>query len=105
MSVTVVAFTSTQALGAFGVVFGLVLLLGAKRIADFFAAIQVAEAKFVERRLPARGKETISIWLRVGTGDDAESKVYRYGVIILLGCIALVAGIAALLGAWSDASF
>lgn len=91
-----------QALGIVGMVFGIVLLVLCRRVADLFAALQRAQADVTERAVPRRGREIASIWLRVGTGDDAASKAYRYGIVALIGLASFLTGLAALLGAWGS---
>lgn len=98
---SLLALTDRQWMGVGGMVFGLLLLFNFRRIADVFATLQRAEADVVEQATPKRAREVVSIWMRVGTGDDIPSKAYRYGGIIFLGLIGFFAGLAALLGAWA----
>ena len=93
--------TDYQWLGIGGMVFGLLIIINCRRIADLFAASQRAEADRVERVMPKRGREIVSIWMRRGTGDDLESRLLRYSVTVGFGLIAFFVGLAALLGAWA----
>jgi len=95
------AMTDYQWLGIGGMVFGLLIIFNCRRIADLFAAIERAEADRVERVMPKRGREIVSIWMRRGTGDDLESRLLRYSVTVGFGLIAFFVGLAALLGAWA----
>ena len=96
------AMTDFQWLGIGGMVFGVLIIFSCRRIADFFAALDRAEADAVERLLPKRGnvREIISIWMRRGTSDSLEDRLLRYGVAVFFGLIAFFVGLAALLGAW-----
>ncbi|MDA0185392.1 hypothetical protein OJ997_34115 [Solirubrobacter phytolaccae] len=98
---SVFALTDYQWLGIGGMVFGVLIIVNCRRIADLFAAFERAEADAVERVLPKRGREVISIWMRRGTGHDLESRLLRYSVTVFFGLIAFFVGLAALLGAWA----
>ncbi|RKQ88364.1 hypothetical protein C8N24_6406 [Solirubrobacter pauli] len=99
---TAIALTEYQWMGIRGIVFGLLLIANCRRVADFFAAFDRAEAERVERMLPKQGnvREVISIWMRRGTGESLEDRMLRYGFAVFSGLIALFMGLAALLGAW-----
>jgi hypothetical protein len=97
----VLALTDYQWLGIAGMVFGVLLIVNCRRIADGWAGVERAEADAVERVLPKRGREVISIWMRRGTGDDLESRLLRYFVTVGFGLVAFFVGLAALLGAWA----
>ena len=97
------ALTDYQWLGIGGIVFGLLLIFNCRRISDFFAAFERAEAEAVERHLlPKRGnaREIISIWMRRGTGHNLEDRLLRYFFTAFLGLVVFFTGLAALLGAW-----
>ena len=98
----VLAMTDYQWMGIGGMVFGLVVLFNFRRIADLFAAVDRAQADVVERVTPKRGREIVSIWMRVGTGNDIASRWYRYSFTVILGLVAFFVGLAALLGAWAE---
>ena len=98
----VLALTDYQWMGIGGIVFGLLLIINCRRVADFFAAFDRAEADAVERLLPKRGnaREIIMIWKRRGTTDSLEDRLLRYAVAVFFGLVASFVGLAALLGAW-----
>ena len=82
-------------------VLGLVLMVAVKPVANFFAAVQRGWADFADPLTPRRVREVASIWRRVGTGDDIASKVYRYGIVFLVGASFFIAGMAAVIGFWN----
>ena len=102
--VRVLALTDYQWMGIGGIVAGLLLIVNCRRIADFFAVFDRAEADAVERYLlPKQGnfREIVSIWMRRGSGHSIEDRWLRYFGIVLFGLIAFFVGLAALLGAWA----
>lgn len=105
--VPILALTNYQWLGIGGIVVGLLLIVNCRRIADFFAASERAEADAVERYLlPRKGnvREIVSIWMRRGSGHSIEDRWLRYFGVVLFGLIAFFVGLAALLGAWARPS-
>ncbi|MDA0171822.1 hypothetical protein OJ998_22170 [Solirubrobacter taibaiensis] len=99
----VLALTDYQWMGIGGIVFGLLLIVCCRRIADFFAVFERAEADVVERYLlPKKGnfREIVSIWMRRGSGHSLEDRLWRYFGVVFFGLIAFFVGLAALLGAW-----
>ena len=96
-----VALTDYQWLGIGGMVFGLAIIVNFRRLADLHAAMERAEADRVERVMPKRGREIVSIWMRRGTGDDLESRLLRYFVTVAFGLVWFFIGLAALMGAWA----
>jgi hypothetical protein len=101
--ILVLALTDYQWMGIGGIVFGLLLIFHCRRIADFLAVFERAEADRVERYLlPKRGnaREIISIWMQRGTGHSLEDRLLRYFVAVFFGLVAFFVGLAALLGAW-----
>lgn len=98
-----IALTDYQWMGIGGIVFGVLIVFNCRRIADFFAAFDRAEADAVERYLlPKKGnvREIVSIWMRRGSGPSLEDRAYRYFGVAFFGLIAFFVGLAALLGAW-----
>ena len=96
------ALTEYQWMGIGGIVFGLLLIVNCRRVADFLAVFDRAEAERVERMLPKQGntREVISIWMRRGASNSLEDRMLRYAFAVLFGLIAFFVGLAALLGAW-----
>lgn len=97
------ALTDYQWLGIGGIVLGVLLIFNCRRLSDFFAAFERAEADAVERHLlPKQGnaREIISIWMRRGTGYNLEDRLLRYFFTAFLGLVIFFTGLAALLGAW-----
>jgi len=97
----VLALTDYQWMGIGGIVFGLLLIVNCRRIANFFASFDRADAENLERALPkGTARDIIMVWKRRGTTDSLEDRLLRYAVAVLFGLVAFFVGLAALLGAW-----
>jgi hypothetical protein len=96
------AITQYQWMGIGGMLFGMLVLVNVRRITNLLNTLQRAEADVVQRVTPKRGREIVSIWMRVGTGGDIASRWYRYSITVMIGLIAFFVGLAALLGAWAE---
>lgn len=102
-TIPVLGLTDYQWMGIGGIVFGLLIIVNCRRIADGFAAFDRAEVDAAERVLPKRGnaREIVLIWMRRGATDSLEDRLLRYAFAVLFGLVAFFVGLAALLGAWA----
>jgi hypothetical protein len=96
-----VVFAESYPIGIPYALLGFAFIIWFRRIADFFATIQREVAGGLEKALPRKGRDVVSVWLRVGTKDDTPSKAYRYGIVLAVGAMFFLAGTAAVAGLWN----
>jgi hypothetical protein len=91
-------------LGPIALVVGVAILASVRRIADANARAGRAEATVAQRLVPRRARGSPRSGLRAGDTDSVGDRFLRWVAVALVGVALLLAGLAALLGAWSGGS-